>query len=38
MNTNSKTNRLKESASGSDIDKPGNDGKEPLVFRRTLDG
>jgi hypothetical protein len=39
MKSNSKTNpRLKESASGSDFERSGNEGPEPLVLKRTVEG
>ena len=39
VKSNSKTNpRLKESASGSDFDRSGNEGTEPLVLKRTVEG
>ena len=39
VKSNLKTNpRLKESASGSDFDRSGNEGTEPLVLKRTVEG
>ena len=41
MNTNSNTKtqtRLKESASGSDFERSGNEGAEPLILKRTVEG
>ena len=41
MNTNSNTKtqtRLKESASGSDFERSGNEGVEPLILKRTVEG
>ena len=38
-NSNSITNtRLKESASGSDFERSGNEGVEPMVMKRTVEG